>query len=252
MDVQTTYSKNSFNIILIFGLVLFVGLSLGLYFGVDWFLVNFSNDVNAEILDKNLEWLITQIELVSKNYFNIVLPILAGGVLLGTWITWMRVKISIRKLIVQISENSFNTGASKKKDFVDNKIEKERKRRLFLHSISILQRDGRLLDFFDEDLGEYDDEQIGMAVRSIHEDCKKSIKKYINLKPVIEKEEGESIVVEPGFDMDSIKLVGNVSGEPPFEGIVKHPGWKAGKKEVPKLSEVQDSSIISPAEVEIQ
>ncbi len=118
--------------------------------------------------------------------------------------------------------------------------------------MSVLQREGRLLDFFDEDLNEYDDEQIGMAVRSIHEDCKKSIKKYIDLKPVIDKKEDDNIVIEPGFDMDSIKLVGNVSGEPPFQGIVRHPGWKAGKKEVPQLSDVQDSSIISPAEVEIQ
>ncbi|MDA3918923.1 MAG: DUF2760 domain-containing protein [Deltaproteobacteria bacterium] len=139
-----------------------------------------------------------------------------------------------------------------KKDFVDQRIEQERKRRLFLHSLSVLQRDGRLLDFFDEDLSLYDDEQIGAAVRSVQEDCKKTIKKYIDLRPVMESKEGEHVRVEPEFDIDSIKLIGRVSGDPPFEGILKHRGWKAGKKEIPKLSDIQDSTIISPAEIEIQ
>jgi hypothetical protein len=47
-------------------------------------------------------------------------------------------------------------------------------------------------------------------------------------------------------------LVGDVAGEPPFEGIVKHPGWKAGKKEVPKLADVRDPAVITPAEIEIR
>ncbi|MDM8538299.1 DUF2760 domain-containing protein, partial [Desulfobacterales bacterium HSG17] len=107
-------------------------------------------------------------------------------------------------------------------------------------------------DFFDEDLSLYEDEQIGAAVRSVQDDCKKTIKKYFNLKTVVDKEEGESIKVEPDFDIDSIKLIGNVTGEPPFEGVVKHRGWKAGKKEIPKLSDIHDSTIIIPAEIEIQ
>ncbi len=59
------------------------------------------------------------------------------------------------------------------------------------------------------------------------------------------------MTIEPGFDIDSIKLIGNVSGEPPFKGVLKHRGWKAGKNEIPKLSDIQDAGIIIPAEVEI-
>jgi len=109
-----------------------------------------------------------------------------------------------------------------------------------------------LLDFFDENLSEYEDEQIGAAVRSIQEDCKKTIHKYIDPKSVVNKDEGEEVTIEEGFDIDSIKLTGNVSGEPPFKGIVKHRGWRAGKSELPKLSDIQDAAIIVPAEVEIQ
>jgi hypothetical protein len=52
--------------------------------------------------------------------------------------------------------------------------------------------------------------------------------------------------------MNAITLVGNVTGEPPFEGIVRHPGWKAGKKEIPRLADIRDASVITPAEIEIK
>ncbi|MBC2704173.1 DUF2760 domain-containing protein [Desulfobacula sp.] len=182
------------------------------------------------------------LELISNNFYLWVVPAAAVGLLLFGWVLWLVLRSSKSKTVAEVHV---------KKDFVDQKIERDRKTRLFLHSLSVLQRDGRLLDFFDEDLSLYDDEQIGAAVRSIHEDCKKTIKKYIDPKPVIDNEEGEMVTIEPGFDIDSIKLVGNISGEPPFEGVLKHRGWKAGKKEIPKLSDIQDAAIIIPAEVEI-
>ena len=183
------------------------------------------------------------LELISNNFYLWVVPAAAVGLLFCGWVLWLVFRNSRSKTVTEVHV---------KKDFVDHKIEQDRKTRLFLHSLSVLQRDGRLLDFFDEDLSLYDDEQIGAAVRSIHEDCKKTIKKYIDPKPVIDNEEGERVTIEPGFDIDSIKLVGNVSGEPPFEGVLKHRGWKAGKKEIPKLSDIQDAAVIIPAEVEIQ
>ena len=175
-----------------------------------------------------------------------MIPAATIAFLLFVWLLWLILRRS--------REKPLDKGPVPKdgKDFVDQRIEQDRKTRLLLHGLSVLQREGRLLDFFDEDLSLYDDEQIGAAVRSIHEDCKKTIKKYINPQPVIEKEEGERVTIEPGFDIDSIKLVGNVSGDPPFEGILKHRGWKAGKKEIPKLSDIQDAAMITPAEVEIQ
>ncbi len=139
-----------------------------------------------------------------------------------------------------------------KKDSSDLRMEQERNRRLFLHFLSVLQREGRLLDFFQEDLSLYDDDQIGAAVRSIQEDCKKVVEKYLGPKAVIDKDEGEEVEISAGFDPDSVKLTGNVTGEPPFKGVLRHRGWKASRREIPKLSDVLDSSIIVPAEVEIE
>ncbi|MCP4671197.1 MAG: DUF2760 domain-containing protein [Desulfobacula sp.] len=248
------YSKKCFWIIVIFMLLVAAGVNAGLYQGINWLKINFNGAPGNDILMQNISNALDSLEFLSSHFYTWVVPLVLSFFLLMGLILWIILKNSNTKEMLK-GQGNINGGKSKKrskKDFVDQKIEQERKRRLFLHSFSILQRDGRLLDFFDEDLSLYDDEQIGAAVRSVQEDCKKTIKKYINLKPVVESEEGEKLIVEAGFDIDSIKLIGNVAGEPPFEGVVKHRGWKAGKKEVPKLSDIQDSAMIMPAEIEIQ
>jgi hypothetical protein len=221
---------------------------------MDWLFANFLKSAGDEITTKNIFWIIKNLKLIFNNFYLWVVPAVSVAFLLCGWVLWLVLRSSMLKTFTEIhaEKDEISSMRKSKKDFVDQKIEQDRKTRLFLHSLSVLQRDGRLLDFFDEELSLYEDEQIGAAVRSVQEDCKKTIKKYIDLKPVIENEEGEMVTIEPGFDIDAIKLVGNVSGEPPFEGILKHRGWKAGKKEIPKLSDIQDVAIITPAEVEIQ
>ena len=189
-----------------------------------------------------------------ENFYYWAIPLVIVFFILMGLLLWGAVVASVKKTLAQ-GDNGEDDGPKKspvKKDFIDHKIERDRRQRVFLHSLSILQREGRLMDFFDEDLSRYEDAQIGAAVRSIQEDCKKAVKKYIDPKPVLEGSEGETITIEAGFDIDAITLVGNVAGTPPFSGVIKHPGWKAGKKDVPKLSDVQDASIVTPAEVEIQ
>ena len=254
MEVSKIYSKKSFTLIIIFVLLISACINAGLYFGLDWLSLNFSKNAGDEIAAENISWAVNNLDLIVNNFYLWVVPAVTGILLLFGWVLWFILRSSMAKTFAKVyaKKGDISSKGKSKKDFVDQKIEQDRKRRLFLHSLSILQRDGKLLDFFDEDLSLYDDEQIGAAVRSIQEDCKKTIKKYIDAKPVIDTEEGEIVRIEPGFDIDSIKLVGNISGEPPFEGVLKHRGWKAGKKEIPKLSDIQDAGIIIPAEVEIQ
>ena len=254
MEGLKIYSKKSFGIITIFVLLISALLNAGLYLGIDWLLLYFSKATGDEFAVRTLSWAVSHLDLIFNHFYLWVVPAVTGFFLLVGYLLWGLLRLSISTVFKDVqAEKHQNLSKGKfKNDFVDQKIEQERKQRLFLHSLSVLQRDGRLLDFFDEDLSLYNDEQIGAAVRSVQEDCKKTLKKYIDPKPVLENEEGETITIETGFDMDSIKLVGNVSGEPPFEGILKHRGWKAGKKEIPKLSDIQDAAIIVPAEVEIQ
>jgi len=129
---------------------------------------------------------------------------------------------------------------------------RRRDQRFFLHLIGVLQQEGRLLDFFSENLVDYEDAQIGAAVRAIHEDCRQAMRKYIVPGPVMTENEGDAITIAPGFDAMAIKLTGNVTGEPPFSGVVRHRGWRAKKNELPQLKDVGDPLIITPAEVEVQ
>ena len=116
--------------------------------------------------------------------------------------------------------------------------------------LGVLQQEGRLLDFLEEDLGGYSDEQIGAAARGIHEGCRAVLRERLNLEPVVPQSEGESVIIESGFDPAAIRLVGNVSGVPPYHGVLRHPGWRAKTATFPRRQAV-DPRVIAPAEVEI-
>ena len=125
-------------------------------------------------------------------------------------------------------------------------------KRLFVHLFAVLQREGRLMDFFQEDLARYDDAQIGAAVRSVHENCSQAVKRYLSPEPLLRELEGDTIKIEAGFDRQVIKLVGNVGSQPPFSGIVRHRGWQVRSIALPELAETENPDLIAPAEIEIQ
>lgn len=117
--------------------------------------------------------------------------------------------------------------------------------------LGLLQKEGRLLDFFMEDIEAYDDAQIGAAVRNIHRDCRRILQEKVGIKPVMDGEEEQSVTVEAGFDPSRIRLIGNVTGDPPFSGVLKHHGWYAATLQLPELPKGHDSLVIAPAEVEL-
>ena len=118
-----------------------------------------------------------------------------------------------------------------------------------LRLLALLQHEGRLIDFLEEDIGGYSDAQVGAAVRSIHEGCRKVLRERITLRRVVEKEDGAVIDVPVGFDPAAIRVTGNVTGVPPFRGTLQHAGWRAATVNVPEST--TDPTILAPAEVEI-
>lgn len=120
-----------------------------------------------------------------------------------------------------------------------------------LQLLSILQREGRLLDFLAEDVSAYSDADIGAAARVVHDDCKKALDAHVQLSPIRNEEEGSSVTLEPNFEASQVRLVGNVVGEGPFTGTLSHRGWKAQTIELPKLSEGHDVRVLASAEVEL-
>jgi hypothetical protein len=119
-----------------------------------------------------------------------------------------------------------------------------------LRLLAALQEEGRLVDFFSEDIAPYSDEQIGAATRGIHESCRKALRSAVTVEPVMPGEEGATVTVPPGFDPAAIRLVGEVTGTPPFTGVLRHAGWRATAIHLPPRTGL-DPKVIAPAEVEI-
>jgi len=119
-----------------------------------------------------------------------------------------------------------------------------------LRLLALLQKEGRLVDFLEEDIQPYNDAQVGAAVRAIHAGCRKALHERMEITRVFSEEDGATVEVAPGFDPATVRLTGNVHGQPPFSGVLQHGGWRAAHVALPKTAGV-DSSILAPAEVEI-
>jgi uncharacterized small protein (DUF1192 family) len=118
--------------------------------------------------------------------------------------------------------------------------------------LSVLQREARLIDFLKEEIGAYDDAQIGAAVRDVHRDAAAALERLFSLRPLLEHSEGSEIAIPANVDAARLRLVGNLGGQTPPRGRLQHPGWQATRAELPQYTGGADSArILAPAEVEI-
>ena len=120
-----------------------------------------------------------------------------------------------------------------------------------LQLLGLLQREGRFIDFLEEDVSGFSDEEIGAAARVVHDGCKKAVDEHFTIEPIHPGEEGDSVTVDEGYDAKEIRLTGNVVGDPPHEGELTHRGWKCSDVRLPKMSEKHDPRVVAPAEVEL-
>lgn len=117
--------------------------------------------------------------------------------------------------------------------------------------LSLLQREGRLVDFLREPLDTYGDADIGAAARDVHRGCKKVLDQCFTLEAVMPGQEDAKVSVPKGFDPGEVRLIGEARGEPPFAGTLRHHGWRATKTQLPALADGVDRAIVAPAEVEV-
>jgi len=120
-----------------------------------------------------------------------------------------------------------------------------------LQLLGLLQREGRLMDFLQEDMSAYTDAQVGAAARVVHDQCKRALDAHLKVERIRSEDEGSAVSVQKGFSPSEIRLLGNVSGEPPLNGSLAHAGWRVAHIELPKLSDGHDVHVIAPAEVEL-
>jgi hypothetical protein len=120
-----------------------------------------------------------------------------------------------------------------------------------LQLLAVLQREGRLVDFVEEDIAGFPDAAVGAAARTVHAGCKKALAELVALEPVLGEREGAQVTVERGFDPAAVRLTGNVVGDPPFRGALRHHGWRAREVKLPPPGDGEQAAILAPAEVEL-
>lgn len=118
-------------------------------------------------------------------------------------------------------------------------------------ALGVLQSGGRLLDFLAEDIESYADADIGAAVREVHRGCRKALHEHFKLVPVRSEDEDATIAVPAGYDPRELRLVGNLVGQPPLNGKLKHKGWRASEVRLPQVGQGPNALVIAPAEVEV-
>ena len=117
--------------------------------------------------------------------------------------------------------------------------------------LAAFQREGRLVDFLQQDVAGFSDEEIGAAARVVHSGCRKALRQFFEVAPALNGAEGAPMTVPAGFDAQRTRLTGNVSGQPPFKGTLRHHGWIVTDIRMPSISEALDPRVIAPAEVEL-
>ena len=117
--------------------------------------------------------------------------------------------------------------------------------------LGVFQREGRFVDFLQEDVSSFSDADIGAAARVVHDGCKKALDEHFTLEAIRTEEEGTKVTVEEGFDAAAIRLTGNVVGDAPFQGTLQHRGWRVTETRLPKVAKDHDVSVVAPAEVEL-
>lgn len=118
-----------------------------------------------------------------------------------------------------------------------------------LQLLALLQREGRFVDFLEEDVSGFSDADIGAAARVVHSGCRKALREHIKLEPVRAEEEGTRVTLETS--PVEVKLTGNVQGKGPHTGTLRHRGWRAVDIKLPTAVSGHDAHIVAQAEVEL-
>jgi hypothetical protein len=117
--------------------------------------------------------------------------------------------------------------------------------------LALLQREGRFIDFVQQDIASFGDADVGAAARVVHEGCRRALRAHAKIVNVREETEGSPVTVASGVDLGQVKLTGDVRGEPPYKGTLRHKGWRIETLSLPTHFGQQDPRILAPAEVEL-
>jgi hypothetical protein len=120
-----------------------------------------------------------------------------------------------------------------------------------LQLLAMLQREGRLIDFVQQEITTYSDADIGAAARVVHQGCRKAFLRTLVIETIRSEPEGSGVSLPSGFDAKAHRLVGAVQGQPPYQGTLRHRGWRIRQVTLEEPLASADLGIVAPAEVEL-
>jgi hypothetical protein len=120
-----------------------------------------------------------------------------------------------------------------------------------LQLLALFQREGRLIDFLEQDLKGFSDAEISAVARVVHDGCQRALHGHAKVAPIRAEDEGASVTIAEGYSPAEIKLSGNVTGSAPYRGKVQHRGWRATDLTLPTPVAGHDASVLAPAEIEL-
>jgi Domain of unknown function (DUF2760) len=119
-----------------------------------------------------------------------------------------------------------------------------------LQLLSILQREGRLIDFLEQDIAAFGDDDVGAAARVVHEGCRRALRTHARVASIRSEAEGSALTLERVSS--EVKLIGNVAGAAPYRGVLRHRGWRIDELKLPTRVGEHDLGLIAPAELELR
>jgi hypothetical protein len=118
-----------------------------------------------------------------------------------------------------------------------------------LQLLSLLQREGRFVDFVEQEITTFGDVEIGAAARLVHEGCRRALHAHGRIVSVRSEAEGAPLTLERA--LPDVKLVGNVAGSAPYRGVLRHRGWRVEELTLPRSIGAHDPKLVAPAELEL-
>jgi hypothetical protein len=116
--------------------------------------------------------------------------------------------------------------------------------------LATLQREARLIDLVQEPLDQYSDAQVGAAARPCLSQCRATIARIFDLRPLLMQSEGQSVDVPESASPLRYQWVGD-AGAGKRSGTLVHAGWQANRCELAQWTgSAEDANVIAPAQIE--
>jgi len=120
-----------------------------------------------------------------------------------------------------------------------------------LQLLGLFQREGRFVDFVQQEITSFGDADVAAAARVVHEGCRRALASHASIVSVRDEAEGSRVVIEGSQAGALVKLTGNVQGSAPYRGVLRHRGWRVQTLKLPTRVGSEDAHIVAPAEVEL-